>query len=415
MNIWIMQTGEALQCDNSNVRPMRAINLSNELLKKGHKVKIYSSDFFHQIKTHRNNQDTLIQQSANLEIQLIHSIGYKSHIGIARLIDHIQLAYKLKKMLKQVKEKPDLIFIGYPPIEIAYVISSWARKNQIPSIIDVKDLWPEIFLDYFPKFLKPLGYLIFSPYYFFGKKAIKNSSYICGMSESYVQWARDFVNESNKPYIIARLSPPNSIDYFNDKKSKIKELSEIGLHKDKPIVIFAGSFSKAFNFEDIFKVSKTLKDFQFVMCGDGPQKEYLVNLTKDSPNIIYTGWVSKEVLDYLSTIAIATIAPYRNIKNFQLNIPNKIIDSLAYGLPILTPLRGEVSKLISRYDVGYIYNSTQELADHINEIYINQTLRNSYKNNCKNLYSQEFDFDKVYTGLIEEIQEIILREKIINK
>ena len=53
MNIWIFQTGEPLHSDNNNPRPMRAMNLANKLIDRGHKVTLWSSAFFHQSKTHR--------------------------------------------------------------------------------------------------------------------------------------------------------------------------------------------------------------------------------------------------------------------------------------------------------------------------------------------------------------------------
>ena len=100
MLVWVLQTGEPLHCDNSNYRPMRAINLSNKLIESGHDVVLWSSSFNHQDKAHRSNKYKVIRQNNNLEIRLIPSCGYQRHIGFARLIDHSQLAWNLKKLLK---------------------------------------------------------------------------------------------------------------------------------------------------------------------------------------------------------------------------------------------------------------------------------------------------------------------------
>lgn len=50
MNVWIFQSGEPIHLDKKNVRPMRAINLSNMLIKKNHHVILWSSSFYHQKK-----------------------------------------------------------------------------------------------------------------------------------------------------------------------------------------------------------------------------------------------------------------------------------------------------------------------------------------------------------------------------
>lgn len=73
MKIWILQTGEFLQTDGENVRPMRAINLSEYFLKRGHSVKLLSSDFSHQMKLHRYKNLTVKKLSDNFQITLIPS------------------------------------------------------------------------------------------------------------------------------------------------------------------------------------------------------------------------------------------------------------------------------------------------------------------------------------------------------
>ena len=105
--VWILQTGEPLPTDKGILRPMRAINLTNKLIEKGHKVILWSSSFNHQIKEHRSKDYKELKVNENLEIRLIPSCGYKKNISIKRLIDHAQLGYNLKKTLKKEKNKPE--------------------------------------------------------------------------------------------------------------------------------------------------------------------------------------------------------------------------------------------------------------------------------------------------------------------
>jgi len=97
-------------------------------------------------KRHRSSTQQNIRISDNLEIRLIPSCGYQRNIGVGRLIDHAQLAINLKKMLKQCKDIPDVAFIGYPPIETAAVLTRWLAKRGVPTLLDVKDQWPSLFL-----------------------------------------------------------------------------------------------------------------------------------------------------------------------------------------------------------------------------------------------------------------------------
>ena len=130
MKIWILQTGEPLHINNVSLRPMRAMNLSNKLVDKGHQVVLISSAFNHQEKKHLATKYTIHKINNNLEIRLIPSCGYKKHIGFKRLLDHFQLAWNLNKILTKEKSIPDIAFIGYPPIEAAFVFNSETKWNS---------------------------------------------------------------------------------------------------------------------------------------------------------------------------------------------------------------------------------------------------------------------------------------------
>ena len=84
MKIWILQTGEPLDIDNDDSRPMRAMNLSHYLVNKGHNVVLWSSAFHHRDKRHRSKDYKIYNISENYQIRLIPSPGYKKNISFKR-------------------------------------------------------------------------------------------------------------------------------------------------------------------------------------------------------------------------------------------------------------------------------------------------------------------------------------------
>ena len=212
MKVWILQTGEPLHVDAGRPRPMRAMNLANSLIKNGHSVTLWSSSFYHQEKKHRSSNDENIQINENLEIKLIHSPGYQKNISLARLIDHFLLAKNLKKHLSKSNSLPDVAFIGYPPIETASVMIDWLKKNNVPTIIDIKDQWPVILVRSFPKLIKPLALIALSPYYYFAKRAIRKSDGISSMSNAFINWSLDFSGKSESDMDICLLYTSDAAD-----------------------------------------------------------------------------------------------------------------------------------------------------------------------------------------------------------
>ncbi|MDA9651241.1 glycosyltransferase [Pelagibacteraceae bacterium] len=425
LNIWILQTGEPIHLDDDMPRPMRGMNLSNKLVELGHNINFISSVFYHQKKVHRSKANRINKINSQLKITLIDSPGYKKNISFSRFYDHMIMAYNLKMFLDQTVETPDVVFIGYPPIEISYVMSKWLKKRKIPFILDIKDQWPDLILGAFPSFIKFFGKLILFPYYYMAKQTINNANAITSMSKSFIDWSKNYKNKNiDSISMILPLVPSENILQENEVISTKKWCDNMGIiNRDGQVnIFFVGSLSKAFDFQTIIKCAKKLelinKNIKFIICGDGEFKELLVRQAKSQSNIVLPGWVDINKIKIIASRSLFAIAPYKNIKNFKDNIPNKIIDYLSLGLPIISPLQGEVSNLISKNNIGmsYIENSENSLSDIIVSLSKNIDLINRLSNNALKLYNENYSFNHVYGKAEMLIKEIyLLNKKISNQ
>lgn len=412
LNVWILQTGEPLQIDSGNPRPMRAMNLSNAMIDAGHRVTLWSSRFNHQERCHRPQQDDCIILSNKFEIRLIPSPGYRQNIGFGRLWDHAVLAFNLKKMLKFEHSQPDIAFIGYPPIETSVVMAKWMNEKKVPFLLDLKDQWPSIFLDKFPKVLKPLGRLILKPYAYLAWKSMKYATGMSAMAESFLEWGLDYAGRDQNLYdkVFPLTSPQNKCS--KDALIKASEWwDELGIKHNHDIVriIFIGSHMAVFDFEPIRSAAATCArghlPVEFVICGDGGSSQEFKNMMKNLPNVHFPGWIDRPKIEVLAERSQATLIPYQNIDCYIRSIPNKVIDSLSLGLPILSPLQGEVAQLINKYKVGISYNANngRSLIECIKIITNNFDLQKQLSRNARNLYEREFTYKKVYGGLVNHL------------
>jgi glycosyltransferase involved in cell wall biosynthesis len=414
LNVWILQTGEPLHIDEDNPRPMRAMNLANKLIKAGHSVTIWSSVFYHQKKRHRKKQKRLFQLSPYLKIHLINSIGYKKNVGVARLIDHMQLAINLKILLNKEKP-PNVAFVGYPPIETASVMISWLKKNKIPTILDVKDLWPNIFISGLHSCFKPVGRILLYPYFYIAKKTMKDCTAITSMAENFLDWAIEFskrdrniydgVHPLTAPLHQLKKSDLNTARFTWDKK---------GIINDGRIrFIFIGTLSRAFDFtplRDLALLAKNNNDTsQFIICGQGDKLNELKQLMKGLENVIFPGLINKNEIVALAERSTVAIAPYVNREDFMKSIPNKVIDALSLGLPIISPLKGHVYELINDYKVGLTYapGTGRTFIDCYNEIINKPSIVINLSRNAKRTYKEHFSYDKVYGSLVTKLEMLV--------
>ena len=414
--IWILQTGEPLPSDDGLHRPMRAINLANALTSAGHNVVLWSASFNHQMKVHRCNGYKSIQYSENLEIRLIPSPGYKKNIGLGRLFDHMVLAKNLKKLLKQEKVEPNAAFIGYPPIEAASIMTHWLKKRNISCLLDIKDQWPSFMVDALPRGFRSIGRAILSPYFYLAKRAMKETTGLSAMADDFLKWALDFSNrERANNDLTVPLTTENCQISDDERKSAIQWWEKQGVvNNGKMKVMFVGSHYPSLDFSPILEAAALFLDkgieCDFIICGHGELTESLVSKAKNYKNVFFPGWVDRPKVEELSKMSIASIAPFRNIDCFMKSLPNKVIDSLSLGLPIISPLKGEVRRLIEMNKVGLIYDegSGESLFNCIVELGQDEKMCDEITMNSINLYNSRFSYEIVYGGLVKHLENLAM-------
>lgn len=404
VKVWILQTGEPLHIDSSGLRPMRAMNLSNALINKGHQVVLWSSDFDHFSKKHRTSTNSVIQYSPNLEIRLISSRGYKSHVGLSRLFDHAQLAFNLRREMKK-QPLPDVAFMGYPPIETAWVMTNWLSKHKIPTLLDVKDAWPDVLLRAFPKKLQVLARFALSPYFLISRKTFKKSTGLCSVTQPFLDWSLNKAHRNqNKSDYIAPLTTP--LANFSEKEiaEAANWLDKKGIKDDGQLRgSFVGTLNSAFDFQPMIEAAN-LTSTQFVIAGDGPEAENLKAKTFQIQNIVMIGWISSVQAHVLSKRSSFMLAPLKDLADFKMSVPNKFYDSMAHGLPIVTSITGFAKDMIIKENIGITYSNSETLCEITRNI--ETGILKQMSTNAFNLYNKNFSFKSVYDHLVNHLQNL---------
>lgn len=416
LNIWLLQTGEPLHTDAGDPRPMRAMNLANALTAAGHSVVLWSSAFYHQEKRHRSRKAERLTISPQLEIRLIPSSGYERNIGFARLWDHIILARNLKHLLKEENTTPDVAFLGYPPIETASIMGRWLAERDVPTLLDVKDLWPSVFLEAVPISVRPLGRIILAPYFMLAEGCVKRATGVCAMANSFLDRV-NLIGKRNRSHLDGVFPLTSSGESVTDSELLAAEKwwLQFGVqNNDKFRVCYIGNLSSNVDLSPVKEAATIMNNLklpvEFLICGNGVSLDGFKNMMKGLPNVQFPGRIDRAHVLALAQCSHASLIPYVNSENFQLSLPNKSIDALSLGLPILSPLQGEVAKLISTYKVGMSYgeNTGHSLFQCIEILMKNASMQRQMSKSAKYLFEEKFSFQNVYGGLVKHIEMISL-------
>jgi len=144
MRIWVIGIGEPLPLPKNNDRLHRCGLLNEELIKRDHNVVWWCSTFNHFSKKHIFGENTTIELSDNYKLELLHGPDYQRNISFSRIKNHWELGNQFLKTVDNY-EKPDIIFCAFPSIELAYYATKYSKENDIPIVVDARDMWPDIF------------------------------------------------------------------------------------------------------------------------------------------------------------------------------------------------------------------------------------------------------------------------------
>ena len=417
MNVWIFQTGEPLHCDVGSARAMRGMNLADALVERGHRVVLWSSSFNHQEKKQRALEKNRLKVSDLLGIRLVESPGYKRNIGLSRLWDHATLGHNLIKELEAEETLPDVAFVGYPPIETAAAMTRWLGRRKVPCLVDVKDQWPQIFLSALPSSLRFLGRLGLAPYIYYGRRSLQGATGLTAMSDNFLEWAVGFAGRNIGDF--DRVVPLTT-DVGKVSKADLDEArgwwDRQGIFDDgTPRICFIGSHSKAFDMEPVFQAAQSMasagNSCQFVLCGSGERSSVWRQRAAGLSNVFFPGWIDRAKIEALARRSMAGLAPYYNSDDFILSIPNKVLDYMGLGLPILSSLSGEVGNLISRYNVGLGYGPMfgESLEKCIYDLSVTPGLFEKISKNSTGLFNEKYGFVSVYGGLVSHLEMLAQR------
>ena len=412
LNFWIIQRAEQTIYDDRNARLMRSGIIANQLEARGHKVTLWTSAFNHMEHKHRFDKSTLIKISDNFTIQFIKSIGYKKNFSFRRLVDEKYISLQFKSLLS-LHEKPDVILISMPSIELGYEVSKYAKKNQIPFFVDIRDLWPDVFYDVSKAIFHPLIFPIHKYYEFKLKKLLYNSTGIIALTESYLKWGLKKINRriSIKDKVI-------NMGYIHDthtenlavNNNKIEKLNN---NNFKLVVTFIGTLGKTNNLEPVLEAARRIEDKQkkilFIVCGSGEKLNFYKSKYSNLSNVTFMGWLDGIKIREILKISDVGILPYIESNNYKYNIPNKPAEYMSEGLVLASSLNdGELYSLIVKSNIGFSYKHNSDILMFELENLLNKpNLVLQLKKNSITTFETHFNAKKLYNDLIQHIEKKI--------
>ncbi len=360
LNIWTICDGEPMPFDYDAPRLLRTAILSKMLASQGHVVVYWTSRFDHLRKQLRMDKPSRCDSGQGYSIDCVDCLPYQSNVSIARLRHNKIVARDMEARMRADPNRADIIVADLPTLELAEMAGRLGQEWNVPVILSIRDLWPDVFFSLLPSPLKGLGPLIFARWRARAKRACSSATSIVGISPSYLDWGLSCAARAQGPNdAVIPLGYParTRADVTKTCQARAK-LESLGVNFSQTLISFIGTFGRSYDLLTVIEAAKTLspnKDLQFVLCGDGDQDVDWRAQAKDLPNVVFPGWVDQiEITTLLdaSTLGLAAYAP-----GVKQGLPNKFFEYMSFGLPVVSSLRGEAAAEIKSQGIGRSYKA----------------------------------------------------------
>ncbi len=356
MRIWIIKDLEPIPTDPGQRRLMRAGMLASTLARLGHETRWITSSFDHYQKRQREAASE-IEIAPNYVITVLPGKGYSKNISLARVLHNRRFAREFERFASSAGERPDILITDVPTTETAESVVRFGRTHDIPTIVSIRDLWPEFFAAFFPAWMRPLVRAGLGAHERQVGFACRNTTSLVGISAGYLEWGRKKGRraESADDCIIPLGYEPVP-EATNEASAAL--MRHIGVESGARIVAFVGSWGHTYDLKLVFESAKRLvqhSDIRFVIAGNGEQSSHLLSKYADAPNVLMPGWLNAHQIAILLRRADIGLLPYS--LGAPQGLPNKAFEYLAYGTYQLATPTGELADFYRQTNAGRVIPS----------------------------------------------------------
>lgn len=319
----------------------------------------------------------------------------KSRSIISRLVNYFSFVLSSVIMASKIKGRFDYVMCESPPLFLGLSAVWISRRKKAKLIFNVSDLWPES--------AEKLG-IISNKFLLNSTEKLelwlyKKAFIVSGQTQGIIQSIRERTAHNQLYWL------PNGVDpqFFNPDETTKSWRRDNGFEQDDFLLLYAGIIGHAQGLEVIIHAASKLRNYKrikFLLVGDGPEKEKLEKLAKESncEQILFFPNQEKKHMPAIVNSCNMTIVPLKRLPLFEGAIPSKIFENLAMKVPVILGVEGEAKKLfIDEGKAGSAFEpeNSDELAEKVLYYYNNPDAVNEAAENGRNYVLQKFNRDKL--------------------
>lgn len=385
-------------CQYYYPEPFRIRDICEELVKRGHKVKVitgtpnYPEGVIYKGYENNAHMDEIIN---GVEVHRCPIIPRKTGI-VYRFLNYYSYPFFAKKYIKKNTSKNikpfDVVFVNQlSPVMMAKPAIYCKKRYNVPIIMYCLDLWPESLIAGGVS----RSSLIYKYYHHVSGKIYRNMDRILITSRMFKKYLKNKFGISD-----------NKIEYLPQYAEDLFKPLPFKNEGNVTDLVFAGNIGEIQNVKTIILAAKKMKSeaVRFHIVGNGTDLKRIQNLAEGLNNVTFYGRRPLEEMQAFYELADALLVTMKADPVLSLTLPGKVQSYMASGKPIIGAINGETAKIIKAAKCGYCgeAENVNELVDNIRK-FMNNHNKNQLGRNARLFYEKQFEQKKFMNRLEAEL------------
>lgn len=394
----------------------RSTMLAECLAARGYAVTQFISNFEHRSKTFRPPAPQGIDLSDGYSIELVPATRYDRHISLGRI--RYERAYARSLLaLTAGRDRPDFVILAEPSLfYYGILLHPLLLRSRQGLVLDVIDIWPELFELALPGPLRPISGLLLAPFFWWRRRLFRRADAVVAVARDYLAIASRMVDAARVPLEVVYWSWDPRRDAAPDGAvSEPVARLVAGKGPGEVWAVYAGTLGENYDIPAVLALARTLPPslrpgvtLKIVVAGDGPLAEACRRQSGD--DLVFAGRLAPADLALVLRHADIALSTYRGESTVAM--PIKAFDYFRHGLPIVNSLGRDLGGLVREHEAGLNYEagSATSLAAAVERLTRDPGLRARMAANAKRL-AAKFAPERQYGRFVDLLEQLAQRRR----
>jgi glycosyltransferase involved in cell wall biosynthesis len=241
------------------------------------------------------------------------------------------------------------------------------------------------------------------------QEALRGADAVYGVSPKYLEWGLQRAGREARP---ADAMFPLGYELpewgETDRRALEEKLQSLGVDPARERAAFVGTFGRTYDLATVIDAARRIGTAgpQFVLCGAGEREAEWRERAAGLPNVTFAGWLPAGQLGCLLSTAKYGLAAYA--AQAPQGLPNKVIEYMAAGLPILCSLAGEARELLVESGCGVYYPAGDAggLADALSALAADPARRAAMGVSARAVFAASYSASQIFNDMADRFESL---------